>query len=232
MVKLKYSNNLKRSTLKLVNNMVEIPEQSKEVGIKKEKEPKLKILILEDEFAEEAQRGISAEGIEVRLAKTLQELQEVEGFEPDLIILDKNVPRTQGEEPEDLSQETRKITEDKWPNKPIVFYSSLYHHERVAGVEFGEPETLLDSGHLEESLRQQGIPEDVIEEIKSMGDKRDPDSWKKLLKYTPYSFTSSERLLGVWQKLPEEFKKETLKVLKVLNPDLANSLERYDKYTP
>ena len=204
--------------------MPEIPQQP---SPERKKLGPIKILVLEDQYSSQAESALRDKGFDVRVVRTLEELKNVESeFEPDIVILDKNVPEKEGEEAKDLSATSLRIAKEKWPNAITAVYSSLLHHGRIVGPMFGGDLLEADRGSFEREYNDKSPM--VIDAVESLGDKSSPESWTRLLELLPLLISSSktEKLVEIWQRLPNDVREKARKYLGEFNPGLLNSLER------
>ncbi len=199
----------------------------------KEKEPQqrpFRILILEDQFVEEAREAFSSlKWVEVKVVSTLKELKELEEYEPDLVILDRNVPEEEGKEPQDLLEKAAGLVKSKFPQALVIGYSSLFHHGAIQGAEIGAEK----GAEIGEIIEGNIMPVLIIP--KELGDKSKRDSWLGAFKIGLRSISNVEllekKLFEVLRSLPDEGKKFILDIYAEANPELKEALERRLKYT-
>jgi hypothetical protein len=157
----------------------------------REKEPKTKILILEDQFAEQAQQGLDLPCFEVRIVKSIEELKNLnpQEFQPDIVILDLEVPEKEGERPVDNSKVSTAIVREKFSEAPTFYYTSYLHGERMRGV--GDTPDLA-RWHREPYSARGLLDEETAAkfrekypELKDISDKSNPKNWLTVLQVLP-----------------------------------------------
>jgi len=203
----------------------------------RKREPKIKILILEDQFAEQAKQGLSLPCFEVKVVKSIEELKNLDPqeFQPDIVILDIEVPKKEGETPVDTSKVSKAIVQEKFGNPPIFYYTSVFHGGRqVGGV--GELPSLARTGKVGLSgvLREEKIDELIkkYRELSGLPDKSKPGNWLLVFQILPVINTSLEFLdkLRSFHFLPEEIRDKMMEMLEIANPALAEAVKRTWKY--
>jgi len=202
----------------------------------KELELKTKILILEDEYGEQAKKGLDFPCFEVKIVKNIEELKNIDpkDFQPDLIILDVNVPEKEGEEPKDNSRLSSAIVKEKFSNVPVFYYTMAFHHGKHIQGGIGEEPGFFKKLGIDDLKSIWG--EDTYNKFKEkysefmdVSDKSRPENWIRALLILPIlttqaSFLSKINSFYFW---PEELKEKMLGMLELTNPNLASSIKRY-----
>lgn len=197
-------------------------ERGKEKGKEKETKPKMKVLVLEDEYNEVAKRALSQLGfVEAKVVKTIEELKNIsEKFKPDLVILDINVPTKEGENATDQSKESKNIIKEKFGDVPIFYYTSQAHGPKWIYAGIGE--TPSDARYMEEILSK--IAPKLDKELVEIGDKSKEENWQKIFVLIPLIAVDK---LKIMKKLPNDLRKKVLSIIEENQPEVAEALKRY-----
>jgi len=197
---------------------------------KKEPKPKTKILVLEDENAEVARKALIGLGMEVKVVQTLEELKGLtKEFEPDLVILDINVPEKKGEKPINQAKKSKEIVKEKFGDVPVFYYTSYHHGSSLEGGMGITPQEAVEMRIIlkgDEEIK--GIAPNLPSELMDVADKSKEENWKKIFLLMPY-FSGFETF-KVIQAFPEALRQEALEILKKDNPMLVGSIERRLKW--
>jgi len=188
---------------------------------------KKKILVLEDENSEVAKKALTNLGIEVKVVRSLEELNQVsQEFKPDLVILDRNVPEKEGERPVDQSKKSKEIVKEKFGDVPVFYYTSILHGGiwMSAGIGKTPAEASRMKNILKGEEKIEGIAPNLPSELVEVGDKSKEENWKKIFLLMPY--LSGLETFKVMKAFPEDLRQEALEILKKDNPALASSIER------
>jgi hypothetical protein len=166
----------------------------------------------------------------VKVVRTLEELKELtKEFEPNLVILDINVPEKEGEKPLDQSKKSKEIVKEKFGDVPVFYYTSTWHHGWVnAGIGRTPEEARVMGSILKGEKETKGIAPNLPSELIEVGDKSKEENWKKIFLLMPY--LSGPETFKVMKAFPEDLRLEALEILKKDNPELAGSIERRLKW--
>jgi uncharacterized protein (UPF0335 family) len=212
--------------------MVEQPQGLESRVEKHPQEPKIKILILEDQFAEQAQQGLNLPCFEVRVVKTLEELRKLDPqeFQPDIAILDIEVPEREGEKPS-ASSESENIIRKKYGFVPLFYYTS--HREGESGVS-DVPLLAIEwkrhylEGRLWGKDKVSKLKE-ICPEIENIWDKSKPENWLTVLLLLPIiepMKLSNANKLQLFRLLPEGLRNKMMKMLEIVYPTMAEAVKR------
>jgi hypothetical protein len=187
-------------------------------------------LVLEDEYKEQAQRGINFSFLEGKIVDKVDKLKELnpEKFKPDIVILDVNVPIKEGEEPKDNSKLSTKIVKEKFKDAAIVYYTNYWHHGYLGGV--GSSPFLAKEDEIIMILKDKYSELLKIDPgFKDIADKSNPENWLRVLEVVPIVCARSIdinklNLLSYW---PKEIKEKILQIISLDNPNLVESIKRY-----
>lgn len=201
---------------------------------KKEKKERLKtkILILEDEYAQQAKEGLNLPYLKTKVITSIEELKKLnpEKFTPDIIILDLEVPDKKGEVPKEENVKiSTKIAKEKFKDAIIVYYTSSFHHGRISGGIGDSPEVAKKNGvklYLEDKY------EELLKidpEVEYIGDKSKIENWRKILELIPIvhsgpNLAEKLKLFAFW---PKKIKNKIIAFKKIDDPKVAESMQKF-----
>jgi len=197
-----------------------------------EREPKIRILILEDQFGEQAKQGLNLPCFEVRVVRTLEELRNIdpEEFQPDIAILDIEVPEREGEKPS-VSSESENIIRKKYGYVPLFYYTS--RKEGESGVS-DVPLLAIEwkrhylEGGLWGKEKARKLKE-IYPEIENIWDKSKPENWLTVLLLLPIiepMKLSNANKLQLFRLLPEKIRNKMMGMLEIVHPSMAAAVKR------
>ena len=141
----------------------------------------MKILIVEDK-EENRKAAMSAIQEEIEFAVTLDEaVSKLERDDYAAVIIDRNFPRTAGQEQEQLGEELEKVVMNY--KIPHIILTEYWHHQNLSQVYLNGEQIQFRSGHKEE------------EKI-SVQPKSDPQAWIKTWETLKYLAPNMEEIFN------------------------------------
>lgn len=168
--------------------------------------------------------------MEVKVIETIEELREIDlkDFNPDILILDLEVPEKKGEKPK-YKEIIPRLVKEKFKDAIIVYYTSHDHHGRMLGGVGDSPATAMEDGlklFLEDKYQELLKIDPGLENI---ADKSNPDNWKRVLEVIPiispsYVFGNKLKLFFSW---PKEVRDKILALKRVDSTSVAEAIKRH-----